>query len=63
MNNQLIMLRKEVVLTALEARSGGSLQRAEQTAKILNQNCRYRSQHSKPQIPEGDDSHEVRTVR
>jgi hypothetical protein len=62
-NNQLRKLRKQAVLTSVEARSEGSQQRAEQTAKILNQNRRYRSQHSKPQTPEGDDSHEVRAVR
>lgn len=63
LNNQLRKLRKEAVLTSLEARSEGSLQKAKQTAKILDQNCRYRGQHSKPQTPEGDDKHEVRTVR
>ena len=63
MNNQFRKLRKEAILTPLEARSEGSLQKAEQTAKILNQNCRYPSQHSKPQTPEGDDRREVRTVR
>jgi predicted KAP-like P-loop ATPase len=63
MNNQLRKIRKDAVLTSLEARSEGSLQKAEQTAKILNQNCQYPSQHSKPQTPEGDDKHEARTVR
>jgi len=63
MNNQLRKLWKEAVLISREARSEGSLQKAEQTAKILNQNFRYPSQHSKPQTTEGDDRREVRTVR